>query len=186
MENNSLKLHNNRFFLHQSPSHLPFRWIRSVKKTRRRISHAWPPWKASLHKADTETTCPVCRLAVLRIHDILGWIRIRIWIRGSMPLTNGSGSGTCYFRHWPSQDANKKLIFEKVFLSISFWRYIYIIRVQCGSVGSAQPCCKAGPSSNLGSAPHGGPPTEPTAVKIWRCAYVPQRMFMNEWWMNDM
>ncbi len=28
---------------------------------------------------------------VLRIHDILGWIRIRI--RGSMPLTNGSESG---------------------------------------------------------------------------------------------
>jgi hypothetical protein len=43
---------------------------------------------------------PVCRLlqsrfllAVLRIHDFLVWIRIR----GSMPLTNGSGS--CYFRH---------------------------------------------------------------------------------------
>ncbi len=34
---------------------------------------------------------------VLRIHDILGWIQMRIWIRGSMPLTNGSGS--CYFRH---------------------------------------------------------------------------------------
>jgi hypothetical protein len=31
-------------------------------------------------------------LAVLRIHDILLWIRIRI--RGSMPLTNGSGSGS--------------------------------------------------------------------------------------------
>ena len=30
---------------------------------------------------------------VLRIHDILVWIRIR----GSMPLTNGSGS--FYFRH---------------------------------------------------------------------------------------
>ncbi len=29
---------------------------------------------------------------VLRIHDILGWIRIRI--RGSMPLTNGSGFGS--------------------------------------------------------------------------------------------
>ncbi len=29
---------------------------------------------------------------VLRIHAILGWIRIRI--RGSMPLTNGSGSGS--------------------------------------------------------------------------------------------
>ncbi len=29
---------------------------------------------------------------VLRIHDILGWIRIRI--RGSMPLNNGSGFGS--------------------------------------------------------------------------------------------
>ncbi len=66
--------------------------------------------------------------AVLRI-----WIRIRIWIRGSMPLTNKSGSGSvcgsgsCYFRHWPSQDANKKQIFKKVFLLITFWRYMYII-----------------------------------------------------------
>ncbi len=42
--------------------------------------------------------------AVLRIYDILVWIRIR----GSMPLTNGSGS--CYFRHWP-QDANKNFFF---------------------------------------------------------------------------
>jgi hypothetical protein len=35
--------------------------------------------------------------AVLRIHDILVWIRIH----GSMPLTNGSGfgSGSSYFRH---------------------------------------------------------------------------------------
>jgi hypothetical protein len=31
--------------------------------------------------------------AVLRIHDILVWIRIR----GSIPLTNGSGSGSWYF-----------------------------------------------------------------------------------------
>jgi hypothetical protein len=31
--------------------------------------------------------------AVLRIHDIVGWIRIRI--RRTMPLTNGSGF--CYF-----------------------------------------------------------------------------------------
>jgi hypothetical protein len=34
---------------------------------------------------------------VLRIHDILVLIRIRIWICGSMPLTNVSGS--CHFRH---------------------------------------------------------------------------------------
>ncbi len=39
------------------------------------------------------------RSPVLRIHGILVWIRIRIWIRGSMPLTNGSGSGSCYFPH---------------------------------------------------------------------------------------
>jgi hypothetical protein len=41
--------------------------------------------------------------AVLQIHDILMWIRIRI--RGSIPLTNGSGfgsgcgSGSFYFHH---------------------------------------------------------------------------------------
>ncbi len=30
------------------------------------------------------------------------------------------------------------------------------LRVRRGSVGSASACCKAGPSSILGSAPHGG------------------------------
>ncbi len=62
---------------------------------------------------------------VLRIHDIL----VRIRIRGSMPLTNGSGS--CYFRLWPSrnQDANKTLIFYNFFftayffMKVHFWRY---------------------------------------------------------------
>jgi hypothetical protein len=34
----------------------------------------------------------VSKKPVLRIHDILGWIRIRI--RGSMPLTNESRSGS--------------------------------------------------------------------------------------------
>ncbi len=51
--------------------------------------------------------------AVLRIHDILVWIRIRI--RGSMPVTNGSGlgsglgsgSGSFYFQHWPSRCQQK-------------------------------------------------------------------------------
>jgi len=33
-------------------------------------------------------------LPVLRIHEIL----VRIWIRGSIPLTKGCGSGSCYFR----------------------------------------------------------------------------------------
>jgi hypothetical protein len=34
---------------------------------------------------------PTVKRGVLQIHDILGWIRIRI--PGSKPLTNGSGSG---------------------------------------------------------------------------------------------
>ncbi len=62
---------------------------------------------------------------MLQIHYILGWIR------GSMPLTNGSGfgcgSGSCYFRHWPSQDANKKLIFKKSFFAYYFLKVMYII-----------------------------------------------------------
>ncbi len=58
---------------------------------------------------------------VLRIHDSLVWIRIQI--HGSMPLTNGSGSGfgSSYFRHWPSQDANKKnFFFFKFFCLLLF------------------------------------------------------------------
>jgi hypothetical protein len=46
---------------------------------------------------------------------ILVWIRIRI--RGSMPLTNGSGS---FYFLIDLQDANKKLILKKVFLHITF------------------------------------------------------------------
>jgi hypothetical protein len=53
------------------------------------------------------------------------WIRIWIWIRGSMPLTNESGS--CYFRHWPSRCQQKNNFFIKFFLLITFLRYIYVI-----------------------------------------------------------
>ena len=55
---------------------------------------------------------------VLRIHDILGWIRIRI--RRSMPLTNGSGSGSCYFRHLPSRCQPKTNFLTQFFLLIFF------------------------------------------------------------------
>ncbi len=51
--------------------------------------------------------------AVFRIHNILVWIRIR----GSMPLTNGSGS--CYFRHWPSR-CQQKTNFLKSFFAYYF------------------------------------------------------------------
>ncbi len=52
-------------------------------------------------------SCP----AVFRIHDILVWIRIR----GSMPLTNGSGCGSrsFYFHHWPSRCQQKTNFFLK-------------------------------------------------------------------------
>jgi hypothetical protein len=46
--------------------------------------------------------------AVLRIHDILGWIRIRI--RGSMPLNNGSDPDPAIFVI-DLHDASKKIIF---------------------------------------------------------------------------
>ncbi len=41
--------------------------------------------------------------AVLRIHEIL----VRIRICGSIPLTYGSGCGSCYFRQWPSRHQQK-------------------------------------------------------------------------------
>jgi hypothetical protein len=88
----------------------------------------WVPEKSS-HLRDTSSAHELTNLAktnmgfyaVFRIHDILVWIRIEI--RGSMTLSNGSGSGfgsgSCYFRHWP----NKKfkffcfLLFEDTFTS---------------------------------------------------------------------
>ncbi len=64
---------------------------------------------------------------MLLIHDILVWIRIRIWVRGSMPLTNGSGS--CYFRHWPSRCQQKNIFFLQVCFAYYFFKvpYIYMI-----------------------------------------------------------
>ncbi len=54
-------------------------------------------------------------IAVLRIHDILGWIRIRI--RGSMSLTNGSGS--CFFVI-DLQDASKNKFLNTIFSAYYF------------------------------------------------------------------
>ncbi len=52
---------------------------------------------------------------MFRIHDILGWIRIRIL--GSMLLTNGSGSAIFVI---DLQDASKKLIFDTIFSAYYF------------------------------------------------------------------
>ena len=57
---------------------------------------------------------------MLRIHDILGWIRIQIRIHGSMPLTNRSGSGSSYFRHWPSRWQQKQIFKKKLFCLLLF------------------------------------------------------------------
>ncbi len=38
-----------------------------------------------------------------------------------------SGSGSCYFRHWPSRCQQKTNLSNTVFLLITFWRYIYIV-----------------------------------------------------------
>ncbi len=56
---------------------------------------------------------PQCK-PVLRIHDIFVWIRIRI------PLTNGSGRGSCYFRHWPSRCQQKTNFKKKFFYLLLF------------------------------------------------------------------
>ncbi len=48
---------------------------------------------------------------VFRICDIFVWIRIRS--RGSIPLTNGFGFGSCYFRHWPSRCQQKTNFLKK-------------------------------------------------------------------------
>jgi hypothetical protein len=60
---------------------------------------------------------------VLRIQDIL----VRIWIRGSRPLTNGSGSGygSCYFRHWPSR-LQQKTNLKKSFSAYYFLKKIHL------------------------------------------------------------
>ncbi len=63
-------------------------------------------------------------------------------------------------------------------LSLLVWR---------GSVGSASACCKAGPSSILGSAPQVG--VSHWAYKWWGIGERPQRMAMHKcivWmWLNE-
>jgi hypothetical protein len=54
-------------------------------------------------------------ITVLRIHDIL----VRIRIRKTMLLTNGSGSGSFYFHHWPSR-CQRKTYLKKSFSACYF------------------------------------------------------------------
>jgi hypothetical protein len=64
--------------------------LRIINKT---LAQAKQPASPATQSAGKDRSVAVVMilwfLAVFRIHDILVWIRIR----GSMPLTNGSGSG---------------------------------------------------------------------------------------------
>ncbi len=42
-------------------------------------------------------------------------------------MTFWCGSGSCYFRHWPSRSQQKTNFLTHFFLLITFWRYIYNI-----------------------------------------------------------
>jgi hypothetical protein len=57
---------------------------------------------------------------VLCSHSLHTSILLRIRIRGSVPLTNGSGYGSCYFRQWPSR---RKL---KIIFFLSFFAYYFL------------------------------------------------------------
>jgi hypothetical protein len=61
-------------------------------------------------------------LAVFRIHDILGWIRIL----GSMLLTNVSGSGSCYFRHRPSRCQQKTTVIFNTIISAYYFLKVHL------------------------------------------------------------
>jgi hypothetical protein len=80
------------------------------------------PWPFKLPKNFEHLNNFSCILAVLRIHDILVWIRIR----GSMPLTNGSGcgSGSFYFHHWPSRYQQKNNLVRKFFSAYYFLKVL--------------------------------------------------------------
>ncbi len=74
----------------------------------------------TVHTKGSPSVSDRSQILVLRIHEIL--VRFRIRIRGSIPLTNGSGSG-----FGSTFKTLTKNFFFLRFLLITFWRYIYII-----------------------------------------------------------
>ncbi len=88
------------FFLLFFAGRLYFRAERMTLSTRCPAAGAGTPWAErktiQLSHSNVSGNCRWFK-PVLRIHDILAWIRIR----GSTPLTSGSGSG--FFRHWHSR-----------------------------------------------------------------------------------
>jgi hypothetical protein len=62
--------------------------------------------KMNVRKKSTFLFFAACK-AKLRIRDILVWIRIRIWIRGPMPLTDRCQQKTNLNKSFPSYDSLK-------------------------------------------------------------------------------
>ncbi len=56
--------------------------------------------------------------------SMIFWCRFRIRIRGSMPMTNGSGSWSCYFLLWPSR-CQQKTNLKKVFCILLFEGHLH-------------------------------------------------------------
>ncbi len=83
---------------------------------RRRGIVAWVPWGAAGRVHCGEAYEGPGLESVFRIHDVLVWIRI--W--RSMLLTNGSGSGPSYFRHWPSRCRQKTNFLTQFFPALRF------------------------------------------------------------------
>ncbi len=59
-------------------------------------------WKPSVHKQNISVPDP--------------WSMV--WIRGSMPLNNGWGSGSCYFRPWPTRRQQKTNLKKSFFFCL--------------------------------------------------------------------
>ncbi len=77
----------------------------------------------------------------LGLFTIVLWNRdilVRIRNRGSVPFTYGSGSGYCFFRQWLTKTQRKIRLFFKVFLLITFWRYITSVFIHKKSKRSHQ------------------------------------------------
>ncbi len=93
--------------------------------------------------------------SVFRIHDIL----VRIRIRGSMPLTSGSGfgCGSCTFCHWSSRRQQKIYYFFTSFSFHHFWQvhlhHFLKIKVQKKSQNSRNQLMTEGSGSGSGSIP---------------------------------
>ncbi len=111
--------------------------------------------------------------SVLRIHG--NFVRIRI--RGSMPLTNGSGFRSCFFRQWPTrrqQKTNlKKLFFCLLLFEGTFTSFFKVKKVKKKSQNSRNQgfsyyCCLMVEGSGSVPLTNGSGSRRPKNIRIRR------------------